>query len=151
GSGARTLADMRGKRVGTLNQTYAFQLLKSEPAIETVIYEGVQEPYSDLQQGRLDGVLLENVIAARYGCALDGVECVAGEIARGTYVIGVRRGDARLLAAIDEALDAMSKDGELRRILEKWKLWDELQDGAPVAAAPVVEIVQPKIDAAQVK
>src|SRR5262249_34350260 len=30
GAPAKTLADMRGKRVGTLNQTYAFQLLRAD-------------------------------------------------------------------------------------------------------------------------
>src|SRR5262245_61506508 len=31
GSRARSLADLKGKRVGTLNQTYAYEMLKKEP------------------------------------------------------------------------------------------------------------------------
>lgn len=126
GSGMRTLDDLRGKRVGTLNQTFAFQLLGARP-IERVIYEGVQEPYADLSQGRLDGVLLENVIAERYGCGMPDVECLATAIARGAYVIGMRKGDVTLARAIDDTLGAMVDDGELRKILERWKLWSASQ------------------------
>jgi polar amino acid transport system substrate-binding protein len=129
------LDDLRGKRVGTLAQTYAFDLLRASP-VELVVYDGDQEPYLDLQQGRVDGVLLDNVVADRYGCNLDGILCLPGDVARGTYVIGMRKGDLALKKAIDQALDAMIADGELRRILQKWNLWDERQTGAmPVVSA----------------
>ena len=77
GAPYRTLDDLRGKRVATLNQTYAFELLRARP-LETVLYEGQQEPYFDLQQGRVDAVLLDHIIADRYGCPLTGVDCLPG-------------------------------------------------------------------------
>ncbi len=82
GSPYRTLDDLRGKRVATMNQTYAFELLQARPAeraVETVLYEGQEEPYFDLQQGRVDAVFLDHLIAERYGCPLAGVECLATE------------------------------------------------------------------------
>ena len=138
GAPYRTLGDLRGKRVGTLNQTYAFDLLQAQP-LETAIYEGQEEPYFDLQQGRVDAVLLDHIIADRYGCPLKGLECVPGEIAHGRYVAGMRPGDETLARALDDALGAMLDDGELRRILTSWKLWDASQESLaapPVATAP---------------
>jgi len=126
GSPYRSLADLAGKKVGTLDQTYAYDLVRASDA-ELAVYDGVQEPYDDLKIGRIDGVLLDNIIADRYGCSMAGVECLNEEIARGVYVIGIRKQDPELKQAIDEALQAMAADGELRRILDKWRLWDHRQ------------------------
>jgi polar amino acid transport system substrate-binding protein len=137
GSPYRTLDDLRRKRVATLNQTYAFQLLQARP-VETVIYEGQEEPYFDLQQGRVDAVLLDHVIADRYGCPLAGIDCLTTPV-RGGYVVGMRRDDAALARAVDEAVSRMIASGELRRILEAWHLWDDAQLGlasqAPIEAS----------------
>jgi polar amino acid transport system substrate-binding protein len=130
----RSLADLKGKRVGTLNQTYAHDLLRAEP-LEAVLYEGNEEPYIDLEQGRIDAVLLDNIIADRYGCTRTRVKCLPDDVARGTYVIGIRKHDPELKAAIDDALAAMRKDGELEQILRKAKLWDARQTEPPPITA----------------
>ncbi len=133
-SGFRTLEDLRGKRVATLNQTFAHDLLKAQP-VEIVLYEGNEEPYLDLTLGRVDAVLMDNVIADRYGCNRAGVTCLPTEVARGIYVAGIRTTDPELKAAIDQALASMRRDGELERILRKAKLWDDRQSDASVLAA----------------
>lgn len=131
----RSIFDLAGKRVGTLNQTYAHDILRML-RIETSPYEGNEEPYRDLEAGRVDAVLLDNIIADRYGCvpARPKLRCLPYDIARGTYVIGMRKGDRELKAAIDDALATMRADGELEQILTKAKLWDHRQtDDAPPA------------------
>lgn len=130
--------DLTGKRVGTLSQSYAFDLLRRQ-GIEPVPYPGVQEPYLDLVNDRLDAVLLDDVIAERYGCTMPQVDCIPGEGALGAYVVGMRKGDGPLAAAIDAALADMAKSGELRAILERWKLWNARQEGPrPQAESTVV-------------
>ena len=129
GAPYKSLADLRGKRVATLNQTVAHDLLRGAN-VELALYEGNEEPYADLVLGRVDAVLLDNVIADRYGCNRDGVTCLPGDVARGTYVIGIRNQDPELKRAIDGALDAMAADGELERILRKARLWDHRQTEA---------------------
>jgi len=135
----RSIFDLAGKRVGTLNQTYAHDILRMLN-IEQVLYEGNEEPYLDLAQGRTDAVLLDNIIADRYGCvpARPTLRCLPYDIARGTYVIGIRKGDAALKAAIDQALADMRADGELERILRKAKLWDHRQTDVIAASGTSV-------------
>ncbi len=130
------LADLRGHRVGTLGNSLAFDLVAADPGIDTVIYEGVEEPYMDLEQGRLDGVVLDDIIARRYGLVRPGLR-QAAIVGEGVYAIAVRPADRRLLAAVDQALAAMQADGELRRILQRWDLWNDRQQrlGAEPAAS----------------
>ncbi len=123
----RGLADLRGQRVGTLNGSLAFDILRADPAIETVLYEGVEEPYIDLEQGRLAAVVLDHIIANRYGLVRPTLRA-AGSVGEGVYAIAVRRDDTALLAALDGALAAMIADGELRAILTRWQLWDAQQE-----------------------
>jgi polar amino acid transport system substrate-binding protein len=122
-----TLADLSGQRVGTLNASLAFEMLKAVPQVETVLYEGVEEPYSDLEQGRLAGVLLDNIIADRYGLVKPTLR-QAGIVGHGVYAIAVRRDSPELLKAIDAALAEIVRSGELRTILTRWRLWDALQE-----------------------
>jgi polar amino acid transport system substrate-binding protein len=124
----RAVFELRGKRVGTLNQTYAHDILNMLP-VEPVLYEGNQEPYDDLELGRTDAVLLDNVIADRYGCipSRPKLRCIPYDVARGSYAVGMRKGDRALKQAIDQALAAMRADGELERILRKEHLWDARQ------------------------
>ncbi len=134
--GVRRLADLVGQRVGTLNGSLAFEILRETRGVETVLYEGVEEPYIDLEHGRLSGVLLDNIIADRYGLVRPGLRAAA-TVAEGMYAIGVRPGDTALLGALDRALDEMMREGEVRAILTRWQLWDERQAGLANANASV--------------
>ena len=46
----RSLFDLAGKRVGTLNQTVANDILMTVTGIDVKVYEGNEEPYRDLEQ-----------------------------------------------------------------------------------------------------
>src|SRR2546428_3176564 len=138
GTGAHGLGDFRGRRVGTLEGSLALELVRRAPGVEAVLYEGVEEPYLDLEHGRLDGVLLDNIIAARYGLLRPTLRAVA-TVGEGVYAIGVRPDEAALLTAVDGALAAMMRDGELRAILARWHLWDGRQEAIASEGAMGVE------------
>jgi polar amino acid transport system substrate-binding protein len=127
-SPVRSVFDLAGLRVGTLNQTYAYDILRMLYG-EAKVYEGNEEPYKDLELGRTDAVLLDNIIADRYGCTSQHptLKCLPYDVARGTYIIGIRKADPELKQEIDTALAAMRTDGELERILRKFNLWDARQ------------------------
>src|SRR5262249_22552814 len=91
-----------------------------------VLYEGVEEPYVDLQHGRIEAVLLDDIIASRYGIPKDGLR-VVGDLRDGYYAIGVRPSEPDVAEALDGALANITASGELQRILEKYGLWNERQ------------------------
>ncbi len=129
----RSLADLRGKPVGTLGATLAERLIR-QGGCELRRYEGTLEAYLDLEHGRSEGVLMDHVIAERYARGRAALSFVPGDVASGTYVIALRRGEDSLARAIDEALGRIEASGERRRILERWKLWDGRQEGPAPAA-----------------
>ena len=64
----RTLADLRGRRVATLGATLAYDLLtaaQKDHGVVVVPYEDDVHPYTDLALGRVDAVLLDDVLAER--------------------------------------------------------------------------------------
>lgn len=127
------LASLAGRRVGTLGGSLAFELLRGKA--DTVLYEGVEEPYVDLLNGRTDAVLLDDIIASRYGESKPGL-AVAGDIENGYYALAVRQSEPDVKAAIDEALARITERGELRTILEKSHLWNGRQARLTTWSAP---------------
>ncbi len=112
-----SLPELRGRRVGTLGASLAYDTLVAAGA-DVVLYEGQEEPYLDLAQGRTDAVLLDDIIAQRYATRHAELT-MAGDVREGVYAIAARRGDGALVAAIDEALGDMIRSGELRAILAR--------------------------------
>jgi polar amino acid transport system substrate-binding protein len=142
GARLRSLYQLTGHRVGTLASSLAHQLLRGRPRIETVLYGGQEEPYRDLSLGRIDAVLLDSVIAQRYGLSKPDLELADPDVAHGAYVIGLRQGDTDLRDAIDGALDEL--EPELRRIYARWHLPEQ-----PGAVEQPAEPPPATVDAAQ--
>jgi len=133
-----SLDDLHGRRAGTLAGSFGFDLLRATAGVEVVLYEGVEEPYIDLEQRRLDAVVLDNIIADRYGLVRPTLQA-GGTVGEGTYAIAVRPRDRALLLAVDAALAGMIRDGELRTILTRWSLWNERQEQLTASLPPTSE------------
>jgi polar amino acid transport system substrate-binding protein len=85
----RSLADLRGKTVATLEGTIAYELLlraEREHGLRAVSYEDDVHPYSDLIIGRVDAVLLDNVLAERRHRVMPGFTIQPETVAIGHYV-----------------------------------------------------------------
>ena len=112
----RSLADLRGRRVATLGATLAYDmLLKAEAdyAIVPVTYEDDVHPYSDLALGRVDAVLLDQVLAQR-GVRRDSSLVNSNDnVGVGHYVGVLAPGNAALRDRIDDILRAAMRDGRL--------------------------------------
>jgi polar amino acid transport system substrate-binding protein len=108
------LASLKGRRVGTLANSLAFEMLRG--TAEPVVYDGVEEPYADLLSGRTDAVLLDDIIATRYGVPKPGLE-VLGDLRDGYYAIAVRPSEPDVKEALDLALGRIAASGELKTIL----------------------------------
>jgi polar amino acid transport system substrate-binding protein len=126
----RTLADLRGRRVGTLGGTIAYEILlraQQDLGIQPVSYEDDVHPFSDLVIGRVDAVVLDNVLANRRRRAIPGFTVQPHTVAIGHYVGVMSPAKGPLRETADEILRTAMRDGTLQRIFTRWNVWDEAQ------------------------
>jgi len=126
----RTLDDLRGRRVGTLGGTIAYEILlraERELGIQAISYDDDVHPYSDLVVGRLDAVLLDNVLAERRRRAFPGFTIQPQIVAVGHYVGVLAAQNGPLRDAINEILRTAMQDGSLESIFRKWGVWNDDQ------------------------
>src|SRR5688572_3763286 len=86
----RSLADLKGRRVATLGGTMAYDLLleaERTDGITAVSYDDDVHPYSDLALGRVDGVVLDHVLADRATRRNAGLVTHPEALAVGHYII----------------------------------------------------------------
>lgn len=121
--GLDTLAALHGRVVGTLKDTTAERMLQADPSIRIRAYEEETNAYTDLKNGRLDAVLLDSTIALYYGAPDPELKLVGEPIGRVAYGVAFAQGNVALRDQVNAALDGMMRDGELHRILARWKLW----------------------------
>lgn len=126
----RSLEDLRGKSVGTLGGTIAYEILlraEREHGLHAVSFDDDVHPYSDLLIGRVDAVLLDNVLAERRVRTMSGLTVQPETIAVGHYVGVLAPENAPLGDAADEILRGAMRDGTLERIFRKWGVWNDDQ------------------------
>lgn len=127
-TGIRGIRDLKGKKAGTLSGAVAKDILDGIGGVEVRVYSGQVEPYEDLALGRLDAVLLDLPIAAYYGKPNPRLKYAGQPVGEGFYGIAVRKGDGELKEALDGVVDKLLRTGELKRIYEKWDIWNESQE-----------------------
>lgn len=125
-----SIADLKGKTVGTLKFSLAHRLLEQAKrdfngALEIRSYENQNNPYDDLTNGRLQAVLMDWPIAVYYSKPNAKLKFVGSIIGEMQYGIAVRKDDAELLRQVNEALLALIRSGELKAIYDKWGIWNE--------------------------
>jgi His/Glu/Gln/Arg/opine family amino acid ABC transporter permease subunit len=126
----RMLADLRGKRVATLAGTIAYEILlraERDYGLQAVSYEDDVHPFSDLAIGRVDAVVLDNVLAERRHRTIPGFSIQPQTIAIGHYVGVLAPGNAPLRDTIDEILRGAMRDGTLEQIFRRWRVWNDDQ------------------------
>ena len=114
--------------VGTLGNTAASRLLEKE-GIPFKEYAEPPTAYRDLQLKRIDAVIMD--VPAEVFYVTDqktpDLKRACEPFFRGTYNIGLRKGDDELKAQVDAAIDKIINDGTFETILRKWRLWNDAQ------------------------
>jgi polar amino acid transport system substrate-binding protein len=126
----RTLQDLSGHKVATLSGTIAYDILlraARDHGIDALSYEDDVHPYSDLVLGRVDAVLLDNVLAERRRRFVPGFTIQPDTIAVGHYIGVLSAANAPLRDACNEILRDAMRDGTLERIFRKWNVWNDDQ------------------------
>ncbi|HTR17007.1 MAG TPA: ABC transporter substrate-binding protein/permease [Acetobacteraceae bacterium] len=136
-NGINTLDDLAGKRVGTLKASLAERMLRDRQGVQVLVYDEEVGAYSDLGNGRLDAVLLDYPIAMYYAAPDPKLKLVGPPAGQIDYGIAVRKGNPRLVADLNAAIDGLKRSGELRRILERWNLWSPVMEASmPAGTGP---------------
>ena len=136
----RSLADLRGRRVGTLGGTIAYDtLLEAERTfgIHAVSYDDDVHPYTDLLVGRVDAVLLDNVLADRSMRRLSGLFTHPANVRTGYYVIVMAPGQTDLQDRVNTILrddPLLSVRGARRRAGRPLKVIVDSRLRVPLAA-----------------
>ncbi|QDT57365.1 Inner membrane amino-acid ABC transporter permease protein YecS [Caulifigura coniformis] len=118
--------------VGTLSETAASRYCEKN-GLPLSTYDGQVEPYQDLALGRLDAVLADLPAAVAYARSNPALKFIGDPIEPGYYAIALRPKDEELAKTIDAGLDSLIASGELRRIYEKWGIWNADQEGLQAA------------------
>lgn len=125
------LSHLRGKRIGAMGGTVGYQLLVDDQGrygLSIVVYDDDVHPYEDLLRGRIDAVLLDNVLAARAMRRTPGLYTHFDKpVSKGYYVVVTARENVALRDRVNEILVARMRDGTLERIYRKWGIWNDLQ------------------------
>jgi polar amino acid transport system substrate-binding protein len=126
----RTLEDLAGRRVATLGATLAYDMLvaaQSEHGVIPVTYEDDVHPYSDLALGRVDAVLLDEVLAERGASRNPGLVNQDANIGTGYYVGILAPANTSLRDEVNGVLRDAMRDGRLEQIFRRWNMWNEDQ------------------------
>jgi polar amino acid transport system substrate-binding protein len=124
-SNINKLDDLTGKVVGLQSQSSAADALNASPIkskIKTVTeYKTNDLALTDLKNGRLDAVVIDEVVINYYMSLQKKSYKVLGDsLAPEEYGVGVKKGNEALLNKLQKALDDMNQDGTAAKISEKW-------------------------------
>jgi lysine/arginine/ornithine transport system substrate-binding protein len=126
-----TAESLRGKTIGveqgTIQETYAKTYFEPN-GVNVVSYQNQDQVYADLKSGRLEASLQDEAQASvgflktpeGQGFEFSGPELNDAKILGSAAAIGLRKGDADLKNALNNALADLLKDGSYQAIAKKY-------------------------------
>ncbi len=123
-SGVEKLADLKGKKVGAqIGTTGAIEIGKVDGVV-LATYDEVGLAFEDLANGRIVGVVADSPIAADFAMQnpkfKDKLKIVGKPFTDEWLGLAVKKGDAKTLKLLDDALAKIKASGELDKIAGKW-------------------------------
>jgi len=116
----KSIDDLVGKKVGVQLGTTGEILAKKIEGAEIISYDNIGAAFIDMDNKKLDAIINDKPTSERI-IAVKGKAKIVGEtLTSENYGIAVRKGEQRLLDAINESLQKLLATGKLQRINEKW-------------------------------
>lgn len=125
-----SLDQLKGREIGTLNQTAALAMLEKTPGVMAKTYDEEVMAYQDVVNKRLFGVLLDYPIAKYYAAANPNLQFTGPPFGQIVYGIAIKKGNTALQQEVNAALARLIASGEMRDILSRWGLWTPTIAGA---------------------
>lgn len=121
-----SLADLAGKKLGYQSGSSAEAALNGAEDFkaslsEVVTFDDNLKLLMDLEQGGLDAVLMD-VVVAKYNIEANNKDfkLLDESLAEEEFGIGFRKGDEALMQKVQDTLEEMAADGKLAEISAKW-------------------------------
>ncbi len=123
-SALNTKADLEGKKVGLQTGSTAVAALEKDPIskkLTQVTYENNVLALTDLNIGRIDAVVMDEVVA-RYMISKSGnlYKVLNDSFNEEYYAIAFKKGNTELKDKVEKALAEMAADGTSSEISKKW-------------------------------
>jgi polar amino acid transport system substrate-binding protein len=117
-------------RVGVLTSSAADAFAREQggSTVEVISFDGATDAMTAVRNGQVDATLQDLPAVLFYRERFPTLRLAGPPVGHGYYVIYVRRGDEALRAAIDSALDKMIASGALRKLFEKYGIWNQAQE-----------------------
>jgi polar amino acid transport system substrate-binding protein len=121
--------DLNGARVGAQNQSSAVDAIEAEGNIvdtfkdsKIVTFETNNEALMDLEAGRLDAVVADEILAKYYinQRGADKYKVLKDDFGKEAYAVGMRKDDKELVEAFNKAFDELVQEGKAGEISKKW-------------------------------
>lgn len=140
-------------KVGVLTQSAADTLATEALGEGAVVrYDGNTDAMREVENEKLDATLQDTPIVAFYAPRFPRLAPSGAPMREGHYVLYGKKGEARLVAAIDDALRELHARGELETLYRRYGIWDAQQralddllgvkggkpDEAAIGEAPIV-------------
>ncbi|SDN95673.1 polar amino acid transport system substrate-binding protein [Streptomyces sp. cf386] len=121
-SGISSFADLKGKKVGAQAQTTGEDYAKSK-GLDPVSFESSDAVINGLRSGQVEAVVIDYPVVQ--GWLKDKANADAFEVAEQVntgeqYGFTVKKGNTKLLAAINKALKEAKADGTYKKLYEQW-------------------------------
>ena len=126
GSDIKSIDDLEGKKIGTQMGTTGYIYCSDTPenggyGEENVIaYDSGITAVQALVNGQVDCVVIDNEPAQAYVKANPGLSILDTEFTNEDYAIGMNKGNACLLAAVNAAMAELKADGTFQNIVDKY-------------------------------
>lgn len=126
GSDIKSIDDLEGKKIGTQMGTTGYIYCSDTPenggyGEENVIaYDSGITAVQALVNGQVDCVVIDNEPAQAYVKANAGLSILDTEFTNEDYAIGMNKGNACLLAAVNAAMAELKADGTFQKIVDKY-------------------------------
>jgi glutamate transport system substrate-binding protein len=117
----QSVADLDGKRVCTaLGSTYADTLKQKAPKAQLRLVDSYSECLELIQNGAVDAVSTDDVILTGMIAQDKRLKLVGPQLTTEPYGAGIKKGDARFQAFVNEVISKYKSDGSWERSYEKW-------------------------------
>lgn len=123
--GYRSTGDLAGKRISYVKGTISEPFIRAAlPTARPVGYDDVSTAFTALLQGKVQAFSTSEEalrrLVHRLGADASRYAVLAPPIGNERWSIGVKKGEKRLLDAVNAALRDMEESGEMQAIFDRW-------------------------------